>query len=82
LKRKEHDDDPLLSFRPSSSKKHVSLTGRKLYRGGFPENRFGIAPGHRWDGVDRSNGFEAKWFKKQVEKERAKTLSYTMQEEY
>lgn len=82
LKKKEFEDDPLLSFNPSKSKKYVSLTGRKLYKGGFPENRFGIAPGYRWDGVDRSNGFEKKWFKAQVEKERKKTLSYTMQEEY
>lgn len=81
LRSKDHDDDPMLSFNPSKSKKYISKTGRKLYRGSYPENRFQIPPGHRWDGVDRSNGFEKSYFKKQQELERAKTLSYTMQDE-
>jgi pre-mRNA-splicing factor CWC26 len=37
-------------------------------RGLAHPNRFGIAPGPKWDGVDRSNGFEESYFKRMNER--------------
>lgn len=71
--RQQHifEDDPMLMFdnKHVTVKEKVSKTGRKLYKGVPPVNRFNIVPGHRWDGVDRSNGFELKWFDRQYEKD-------------
>lgn len=78
-------DDPALIFEESAKSERkvtTSMLGRKLYNKLHPENRFGIAPGWRWDGVNRSNGFEKKWFSKENELNEKKIQSYTLQEDY
>ena len=53
--------------------------GRPVYQGAAPPNRYGIRPGYRWNGVDRSNGFEMERFKAINRVERNKTLDYNWQ---
>uniref|UniRef100_A0A7S1KU40 BUD13 homolog n=1 Tax=Percolomonas cosmopolitus TaxID=63605 RepID=A0A7S1KU40_9EUKA len=47
-----------------------------FFRGHFPTNRFEIRPGFRWDGVDRSNGFERRFFSMLSEAETEEKEAY------
>ena len=53
------------------------LSGKPQYTGRpAPPSRFGIKPGHRWDGVDRSNGYEKQYFGKMSENAAIKEHAY------
>ena len=52
---------------------------KPMYTGAFQPNRYGIRPGHRWDGVDRGNGFEKEWFQARSRKDRNRDLDYQWQ---
>ena len=56
----------MLAYMQSKRKKLTINSGIKQYpeyKGPPPPpNRFGIKPGYRWDGVDRSTGFEKRLF--------------------
>jgi len=79
LKEHERWDDPAAAFLTKKKGSGRSKTGRPVYMGAAPPNRFGIKPGHKWDGVDRGNGFEAKWFRAQNQKREKNERAYTNQ---
>jgi pre-mRNA-splicing factor CWC26 len=62
LKNQEREEDPMLEYIKSQSTNDTTKL-RKQYKGPQPPpNRYNILPGYRWDGVDRSNGFEKKYY--------------------
>jgi pre-mRNA-splicing factor CWC26 len=60
LRNTERWGDPLLAAKSVSKKQKMQISARPMYKGVPFSNRFGILPGYRWDGVDRSNGWERK----------------------
>eukprot|EP00794_Sanderia_malayensis_P000328 gene328-960_t len=63
LRTQDRAGDPMLEFMRKSSAKAKDKKEKPRYKGpNPPPNRFSIWPGYRWDGVDRSNGFEKKRF--------------------
>jgi len=56
------EDDPMNDYMAKKDMK-IKMKSESVYptyTRSFPPNRYNIAPGYRWDGVDRSNGFESK----------------------
>lgn len=78
LKDTERWNDPAAQFL-TSKKAGKSITGKPLYKGAIPPNRYKIRPGYRWDGVDRGNGFEGDYFKAQNHRKNLKDLDYAWQ---
>ena len=78
LKERERWNDPAARFL-EKKKAGKSVSGRPLYKGPAEPNRYGIRPGYRWDGVDRSTGFEKEYFKARNRRENLKNLDYAWQ---
>lgn len=78
LRERDRWNDPAMGF-VKKKKQGRSVTGKPLYQGAFPPNRYNIRPGHRWDGVDRSNGFEKEWFKSRNRRADVERLEYAWQ---
>jgi pre-mRNA-splicing factor CWC26 len=78
LKEVERWNDPAMQF-ISKKKSGKSVTGKPLYQGASAPNRYGIRPGHKWDGVDRSNGWEGERFKALNRRARNKDLDFQWQ---
>jgi pre-mRNA-splicing factor CWC26 len=80
LKERGHWNDPASGFL-RKKKAGRSITGKPLFQGAFQPNRYGIRPGHRWDGVDRGNGFESQWFNSRNKKANIEKLEYQWQQD-
>jgi pre-mRNA-splicing factor CWC26 len=78
LKEQERWNDPMaqLLATKKTSKSAKNKSSGKTYQGAFEPNRYGIRPGWRWDGVDRGNGFERKWFAARNKAQNKKDLEY------
>ena len=78
LKERERWNDPAARF-ISKRREGKSVSGKPLYRGPAMPNRYGIRPGHRWDGVNRGNGFESTYFAALNRRKNLKELDYAWQ---
>ncbi|KAL8945151.1 MAG: hypothetical protein Q9211_000303 [Gyalolechia sp. 1 TL-2023] len=78
LKEKDRWNDPAAQFM-TKAQKGKSAMGKPLYSGPFMPNRYGIRPGHRWDGVDRGNGFEKEYFAARNRRRDLQELDYAWQ---
>lgn len=78
MKERDRWNDPAAGFVEKKSK-GKSVTGRPLYQGPAAPNRYGIRPGWRWDGVDRSSGFEKQWFAARNKQANRRDLEYAWQ---
>ena len=81
LKSQFREGDPMARMLQKKQRKeeNKSASGKPLYKGPPPPpNRFNIRPGYRWDGVDRSNGWEAKVIAKMAESSAKQQQAYQM----
>lgn len=79
LRSREMAGDPMLEYFRQKEREKQGPQANKVapvYKGYYPPNRYNIRPGYRWDGVDRSNGFEKKLLEKDAAKKANEENAY------
>uniref|UniRef100_H3CX92 BUD13 homolog n=1 Tax=Tetraodon nigroviridis TaxID=99883 RepID=H3CX92_TETNG len=80
LREQEREGDPMAAMLRRKKERSTATKGlaeKPRYKGPAPPlNRFNILPGYRWDGVDRSNGFEKKRYERMADKRAAQEAAY------
>ncbi|CAJ1063962.1 BUD13 homolog [Xyrichtys novacula] len=76
LREQEREGDPMAAML-RRKKDHNTKAEKPQYKGPAPPpNRFNILPGYRWDGVNRSNGFEKKRYTRIADKKAVQEAAY------
>ncbi|XP_053703423.1 BUD13 homolog [Synchiropus splendidus] len=77
LREQEREGDPMAAMLRKKKERTSKTSDKPRYKGPLPPiNRFNIMPGYRWDGVNRSNGFEEKRFARIADKKAMQEAAY------
>ncbi|XP_029304928.1 LOW QUALITY PROTEIN: BUD13 homolog [Cottoperca gobio] len=77
LREQERDGDPMAAMLRRKKDRNTKTQTKPRYKGPPPPpNRFNLLPGYRWDGVDRSNGFEQKRYSRIADKKAVQDAAY------